>query len=183
MRIITGLARGKKLGTVAGMSTRPTTDRVKESIFNIIQFDIEGRVALDLFCGSGQMGLEAVSRGARLCTFVDSDRRAIAATEGNIAVCGFEERCQLQSGDALAFVGRQKPQSFGLIFLDPPYGGGLLGKALDGIFRFDILQQGGIIVCESDSKDALPQPEAPYRMLKEYIYGRTRIVTFTRDEG
>jgi len=183
MRIITGLARGKKLAAPSGLKTRPTTDRVKESIFNIVQFDIEGRAVLDLFCGSGQLGLEAVSRGARTCVLVDNDRAAMAAVERNIQSCGFEQQCMARLSDASSFVARQNAQSFGLIFLDPPYGGGVLQRALLEIFRFDILQEGGIIVCESVRAEALPEGDSPYRVLKTYEYGNSKVTTYTREEA
>lgn len=181
MRIITGQARGKKLVAPGGVHTRPTTDRTKESIFNIIQFDIEGRAVLDLFCGSGQMGLEALSRGARHCLFCDNDRQALDAAGKNIAACGFQDISKLASGDALALVAAQKKGSFGLIFLDPPYSQGLMEAALGKIMQFDILCEGGIIVCEDDRSSRLPTAEAPYRQLREYNYGRSRITTWTRD--
>lgn len=180
MRIITGEARGKRLSAAPGIHTRPTTDRVKESIFNIIQFDIGGRAVLDLFCGSGQMGLEALSRGARYCRFVDNDRAALDTVRCNIKACKFEERCDVTSGDAISFLARQEASSFGLIFIDPPYSGKLLNKAMEDIVRFDILAQGGIIVCESSSTEQLALPGGSYAMLREYIYGNTKITTFTR---
>ena len=130
MRIITGKARGKRLQTPGGLHTRPTTERVKESVFSIVQWDIEGRKALDLFGGSGQLGLEAVSRGAESCVIVESDRGAQKVIESNIRGCKFESQCRLVCGDAFQFLQRQKKASFGLIFLDPPYGGELLNRAL-----------------------------------------------------
>jgi len=180
MRIITGNARGKRLTAPEGLHTRPTTERTKESIFNIIQFDIEGRRALDLFAGSGQMGLEAVSRGAAECVFVDSDRKAQVVIKKNIATCGMTDRCRLETGDAYTFLQRQKKGSFGLIFLDPPYGGDMLNRALELICQFDILTQGGIIVCESARDDQILTLQAPYQVLKEYHYGNSKVITVTR---
>ncbi len=182
MRIITGTARGKRLQTPEGMHTRPTTDRVKESVFNIIQWDIEGRRVLDLFGGSGQLGLEAVSRGAESCVIVDGDRSAQKAIEANIKNCGFEKRCQLVKGDSFQFLQRQRKNSYHLIFLDPPYGGELLNRALADICRIDILTEGGIIVCESAVADALEPVCAPYRVVKQYTYGHTMVTTVTREE-
>ena len=182
MRIITGTARGKRLQTPEGLHTRPTTDRVKESVFNIIQWDIEGRRVLDLFGGSGQLGLEAVSRGAESCVIVDGDRSAQKAIEANIKHCGFEKRCQLVKGDSFQFLQRQRKNSYHLIFLDPPYGGELLNHALADICRIDILTEGGIIVCESAVADALEPVCAPYRVVKQYTYGHTMVTTVTREE-
>ena len=181
MRIITGKARGRRLVTPDGQHTRPTGEKVKEAIFNIVQFDIEGRRALDLFCGGGQLGLEAVSRGAERCVFVDNDRAAQQAAERNIRTCGFEKQCRLVRGDVAAFLKRQKSASFGLIFLDPPYGGEILKNALNDIFAFDILQTGGIMVCESAVSDVLPPPGEGYALLREYRYGKTKLTTYARE--
>lgn len=180
MRIITGLARGKRLQTPSGLHTRPTTDRVKESLFNIIQWDIEGRKVLDLFGGSGQLGLEALSRGASSCVIVDGDRSAQKAIEANIKNCGFERNCQLVRGDAFHFLQRQKKGSYHLIFLDPPYGGELLNRALETICRIDILTEGGIIVCESAADDTLLELPAPYQVVKRHTYGHSTVTILTR---
>lgn len=183
MRIITGIARNKRLLTPEGLHTRPTTERVKEAVFSIIQWDIEGREALDLFGGSGQLGLEAVSRGAKHCVIVEGDRAAQQVIEKNIRTCGFEKQVRLEKGDAFTFLQRQKKGSFGLIFLDPPYGGELLNRALADICRIDILAEGGIMVCESGEKDALAPLPAPYRILREYHYSHSNVVTITRGGG
>lgn len=180
MRIITGKARGKRLQTPEGLHTRPTTERVKESVFSIVQWDIEGRKALDLFGGSGQLGLEAVSRGAESCVIVESDRGAQKVIESNIRGCKFESQCRLVCGDAFQFLQRQKKNSFGLIFLDPPYGGELLNRALQEICRIDILSEGGIIICESGENDTLLPVPAPYRVLRRYHYGHSAVVTITK---
>ncbi len=177
MRIITGLARGRKLIEPEGMSIRPTTDQVKESIFNIIQFDIEGRSFLDLFAGSGQMGLEALSRGAKSATFVDESKAAIKLVRDNIALSKLEG-ARVQQGDSISFLaGKEK---FDIIFLDPPYESPLLEKALEKIVQFDKLNSGGIIVCECQNEKALPELEEPYRFLKSYRYGKIKITVFTR---
>jgi len=183
MRIITGLARGKRLQTPSGLHTRPTTDRVKESLFNIIQWDIEGRKVLDLFGGSGQLGLEALSRGASTCVIVDGDRNAQKAIEANIKNCGFERSCQLVRGDAFHFLQRQKKESYHLIFLDPPYGGEWLNRALEAICRIDILTEGGIIVCESAAEDVLLDVPAPYRVAKRYTYGHSAVTILTKGDA
>ncbi len=181
MRIVSGEMKGRRLVTAPGLHTRPTADRVKESVFDIIQFDIEGRDVLDLFCGSGQLGLEAVSRGARCCALVDSDRAARDAAMKNIAACGCGERVKLHAADALTFLKGQRKGAFGLIFLDPPYGGALLNEALLDIVRFDILTQGGIIICESARDYKLADIAEPYRVVRRYRYGITAVTTVTRD--
>lgn len=181
MRVITGIARGKKLVAPEGLDTRPTSDRVKEAIFNIIQFDVEGRHALDLFCGSGQLGIEALSRGAYSCVFADMDRKAADITRKNIANCGFEEQTEVYCGDSISILSRMKKGRFGLIFLDPPYHTELLKNSLLKICTLDLLAQGGIIICETEKGMTLPDIPAPYRVMKEYNYGKTVIVTVTRD--
>ena len=182
MRIITGSARGKRLQTPAGLHTRPTTDRVKESVFNIIQWDLEGRRVLDLFGGSGQLGLESLSRGAVSCVIVDGDRNAQKAIEANIKNCGFEKNCQLIKGDSFQFLQRQKKDSYHVIFLDPPYGGELLNRAIADICRIDILTENGIMVCESAAEDVLQPVAAPYRVVKRYSYGNTAVTIITKGE-
>ena len=183
MRIITGSARGKRLQTPEGLHTRPTSDRVKQSVFNIIQFDIEGRKVLDLFGGSGQLGLEAMSRGAASCVIVDGDRAAQKAIEANIRNCGFDRNCQLIKGDSFTFLQRQKKESYHLIFLDPPYGGELLNRAIAEICRIDILAEGGIMVCESASVDVVAPVQAPYRVVKQYRYGHTDLTIITKGDA
>ena len=128
MRVITGSARGRILKELQGMETRPTTGKVKESIFSIIQFDIEGRRVLDLFAGTGQLGIEALSRGARQCVFIDQRADAVKLIRENVEVCGLTDRAVIRSGDAMAYL--KSGEKFDIIFLDPPYASGLLEKAL-----------------------------------------------------
>ena len=182
MRVISGMARGRKLKELQGMETRPTTDKVKESLFNIIQFDIEGRRALDLFGGTGQLGIEALSRGAGGCTFVDQRREAAALIRENLRLCGLSERARVVQGDALSFLASCR-EKFGLIFLDPPYGTALLEQSLEAIVRFDILSEHGIIICESARETALPALGAPYRMGREYRYGKIKLTLYHRTVG
>jgi len=180
MRVITGNARGKKLLAPAGLDTRPTSEKVKEAIFSIIQFDIEGRHVLDLFAGSGQMGIEALSRGAFSCVFVDADRKAVDIVRKNIAHCNFDQQSEVLCADGVAALSRMRKGRFGLIFLDPPYNGTLLENALLKICTLDLLAQGGIIICETEVGKTLPQLPEGYKILKEYRYGRTAVVTVTR---
>lgn len=119
MRVITGSARGRILKELQGMETRPTTGKVKESIFSIIQFDIEGRRVLDLFAGTGQLGIEALSRGARQCVFIDQRADAVKLIRENVEVCGLTDRAVIRSGDAMAYL--RSGEKFDIIFLDPPY--------------------------------------------------------------
>ena len=168
--------------TPSGLHTRATTDRVKESVFNIVQWDLEGRKVLDLFGGSGQLGLESLSRGAASCVIVDGDRNAQKAIEANIKNCGFERTCQLIKGDSFQFLQRQKKDSYHVIFLDPPYGGELLNRAIADICRIDILTENGIMVCESSAEDQLQPVSAPYRVVKRYQYGHTAVTIITKGE-
>ena len=145
MRVITGSARGRRLEELPGLDTRPTTGRVKEGLFSAIQFDIEGRRVLDLFAGTGQLGIECLSRGAAFCDFVDSARLAMKIVRKNVSVCGFEDRAAFHGKDFSAFLSRCG-EKYGLIFLDPPYASGNLERALELIAAIDIVAGNGIIV-------------------------------------
>ena len=178
MRVITGTARGRRLKELEGMETRPTTDRVKEGLFSIIQFDIEGRRVLDLFAGTGQLGIEALSRGARECVFVDQQRDAVALIKENLALCQLESGAKVHLGDSLTYL--KSGEKFDLIFLDPPYASGLLEKALTEITRFDICREHGIIVAESADDTVLPAVAAPYSLYREYRYGKIKLTVYHR---
>ena len=180
MRVITGTARGRKLKELPGLETRPTTDKVKESLFNIIQFDIEGRRVLDLFGGTGQLGIECLSRGAAHCTFVDIRKEAAALIRDNVALCGFTDRARVVQGDYLAFLTGCR-EKFDLILLDPPYNSEMLEKALETAAGIDILSENGIMVCESAAGSRLPPLSAPYRRGKDYRYGKIQLTVYHRD--
>ncbi len=182
MRVITGTARGRKLKELPGLETRPTTDRVKEGVFNIIQFDIEGRRALDLFAGTGQLGIEALSRGALSAVFVDQRKDAAALIKENLKLTNLLDRARVVNGDALGYLASEK-ERFGLIFLDPPYAAGLWRPALEAISRFDILMNHGIIICESPADQEMPALNPPYFQHRVYRYGKTKITTYYREEG
>ena len=140
MRVITGTARGRRLKEPVGLETRPTADRVKEGIFSSIQFELEGRRVLDLFGGTGQMGIEALSRGAAHATFVDLRKEAVGIIRENLSLTGFSDRATVVQGDYLAFLTRCR-ETFDVIFLDPPYGSGMLEKALETITTIDIVSE------------------------------------------
>ena len=178
MRVITGTARGRRLKELQGRETRPTTDKVKESIFSIIQFDLEGRRVLDLFAGTGQLGIEALSRGARECVFVDQRKDAVALVRENLELCRLTESARVRQGDALAYL--KSGERFDIIFLDPPYGSGLLEQALADITRFDICREHGIIVAESAAEQVLPPVEPPYALYREYRYGKIKLTVYHR---
>jgi len=179
MRIISGSARGRRLKELPGMDTRPTTDKVKESLFNIIQFDIEGRRVLDLFGGTGQLGIEALSRGAGWCTFVDMNRQAAAIIRENVKTVGFSDVATVQQVDAVAFLSGCR-EKFDLIFLDPPYQTQLLENCIQAVAKFDILSEHGIMVCESALEKQLPELEVPYEKGREYRYGKIKLTVYHR---
>lgn len=178
MRVITGTARGRKIREPDGYNIRPTSDMVKESMFNIIQFDIEGRRVLDLFAGTGQLGIEALSRGARSCVFVDESSPSARLIKENLRSTGLEKDARVFQGEAISFL--KKGERYDLIIVDPPYESGLLDKTLRIIVEFDILSEGGIIVCESHADKDMPELEAPYQKLKEYHYGKVKITLYAR---
>ena len=182
MRVITGSAGGRRLLELEGLETRPTTDRVKEGVFSALQFDIEGRRVLDLFAGTGQMGIECLSRGAAFAVFVDRRRDACEVVKKNLALTKLQDRARVVSGDSLAFLAGAR-ESFDLIFLDPPYASGLLEEALGRVTApgFDILNPYGIIVAEHPAGKTLPVPP-PYCVRKTYRYGKIA-VTLPRREG
>ena len=180
MRVITGTARGRKLKEPMGMQTRPTADRVKEGIFSSIQFEIEGRRVLDLFGGTGQMGIEALSRGAAHCTFVELRKDAASVIRDNLDLTGLSDGATVIQGDALAYLSRCR-ESFDLIFLDPPYDSGLLKKVMETIITIDIMNENGIIVCENGSNVNWPDAKPPYRLQKEYRYGKIKTALYRRD--
>jgi len=179
MRIISGSARGRRLKEPQGADTRPTTDKVKESLFNIIQFELEGRRVLDLFAGTGQLGLEALSRGAEHCTFVDQRREAAALVRENIRLCHFEDQSRVDQEESMSFLTACR-ERFDVVFLDPPYRSGLLEKSLELLTRFDILREYGIILCESGADWTVPTLTPPYEAGREYRYGQIKLTLCRR---
>ena len=154
MRIITGKARGTKLQTLAGEATRPTAERTKEAIFSMINFDIAGARVLDLFAGSGQLGLEALSRGAKSAVLNDSSREAAAIIRANAEKTRLVDDCEILSTDWQPVLRRfANKADFGLVFLDPPYAGGFLPKVLAKMIEWDLLADGAVIVCESAAEE------------------------------
>lgn len=179
MRVISGSARGKRLEAVPGMNTRPTTDRVKESVFNILQFRMIGAVMLDLFAGTGQMGIEALSRGAARAVFVDRNPRAISVIQKNIAAAHVQAHAEVIRAEFGQALERLRGQKFDIIFLDPPYGGEILNSALNIVESFDILSLDGIIICESSVEDAVICPDK-FVIRKTYRYGTICLTAMCR---
>ena len=178
MRVITGTARGRVLKELEGLETRPTTGKVKESMFSIIQFDIEGRRVLDLFAGTGQLGIEALSRGAAECVFVDRRADAVKLIRENVAMCKLEDRAKIRQGEALTYL--RSGEKFDIVFLDPPYASGLLAQALTDIAAFDICRAHGIIIAESAADTVLPAMPSPYALYREYRYGKIKLTVYHR---
>ena len=152
MRIITGRARGTHLLTLEGETTRPTSERAKEAVFSMLQFELRGRRVLDLFAGSGQMALEAISRGAERAVLVDASPKALDIIKKNVTKTHFEAECQVMCADWADAV-RRTDGRFGLVVLDPPYAQHLVAPALQALIASDRLEDGAIIVCESGEED------------------------------
>lgn len=179
MRVITGSARGVQLKTPEGMVTRPTTDRVKEAMFSIIHFDIPGAAVLDLFGGTGQLGIEALSRGAKSAVFVDAGEPACRLIKENLKRCRMEQQGRVVRSDYLDFLSRSKEQ-FDIILLDPPYAEVFLENALKRITEIDILRTNGIIVAERPLGKELPWEFEGYERSRDYKYGKTLLTIYRK---
>ena len=180
MRVITGKARGVQLKTPEGMTTRPTTDRVKEALFSIIQFEIAGARVLDLFGGTGQLGIEALSRGAKSAVFVDAGEPACRLIKENLKRTKLEADARVIRADYLDYLKRCR-ENFDIIFLDPPYAEVFLENALKCIAEIDILQSGGIIVAERPVEKELSLDFPGYTRSKDYKYGNTVLTIYRRN--
>ena len=180
MRVITGKARGVVLKTPEGMETRPTSDRVKEALFSIINFDIPNAVVLDLFGGTGQLGIEALSRGAKSAVFVDAGDPACKLIKENLRRTKLEGQGKVVRSDYLQYL-RTCHDKFDIIFLDPPYAEVFLENSLKKLSEIDILQSGGIIVCERPLGKELPWELPGYSRSKDYKYGNTLLTLYRKD--
>ena len=179
MRVITGKARGVTLKTPDGMQTRPTADRVKEALFSIIQFEIQGANVLDLFGGTGQLGIEALSRGAKRAVFVDFQANACRLIRDNLKRTRLDGDAQVVQSDYLAYLDRCK-EKFQIVFLDPPYAEVFLETALKRITEIDILQSGGIIIAERPLGKELPWEFDGYSRSRDYKYGNTLLAVYRK---
>lgn len=184
MRIITGIAKGRTIKAPEGMKTRPTSDRVKEALFNIIRNKIFDSNVLDLFAGSGNLGLEALSRGARHCTFVESDKNAFKVLKENINNLSFNEKSSTYFGDAFTILKNIKAMDikYDLIFLDPPYGKGLVEKSIATIFEFEVYNKNCLIVAELDQNDDIIGNIGEFKNFRVEKYGRTLIALWKRED-
>lgn len=177
MRVIAGKARGIQLKTPDGMQTRPTADRVKEALFSIVHFDIPGAVVLDLFGGTGQLGIEALSRGANRAVFVDAREDACKIIRENLRRTKLEDQSDIVRCDYMDYLHRCG-ESFNIIILDPPYAEVFLENALKCITEIDILQSGGIIITERPAGKALAYECDGYTRSKDYKYGNTLVALY-----
>jgi len=175
MRVITGSAKGRKLITLEGEDIRPTSAKVKGAIFNSIQFDIEGRNVLDLFAGAGQLGIEALSRGARKAVFVDLSRDAVKVVGDNLEHCRLKDNATVFNGDGLSYL-KTTREKFDIVFIDPPYKKQLTVKALSLVLN--VLNDGGIIVCETDINEELPEEIGEYTVAKQDTYSKTKLTIY-----
>ena len=176
MRVITGSARGRRLTTPAGDAVRPTTDNVKESVFSIIQFSVEGRKFLDAFAGSGQMGIEALSRGASSAVFLDNSRTSLESVRQNLELTKLSERAKILRTDTLAYL-KSCRERFDIAYLDPPYQQGLLQAAL--ALMPQVMQESGVVLCEHPAEEALPETVGRLTAKKHYQYGKIMITVYS----
>ncbi|WP_027307429.1 16S rRNA (guanine(966)-N(2))-methyltransferase RsmD [Caloramator sp. ALD01] len=184
MRIITGTARGRIIKAPEGLNTRPTSDRVKESMFNILDYHYSYENVLDLFAGSGNLGLEAISRGAKKCIFIEQNKEAYNYLVDNIKNLKFEDYCEYYKQDAFSAVEilAKRGEKFDLIFLDPPYGKGLVEKSIKSIYEKGLLDDNGVIVSEQDVNDVLPDIIGNIKKVRVEKYGRTAIAFWSKEE-
>lgn len=175
MRVITGSARGRRLFTLEGNDVRPTTDRVKEALFSIVQFELEGRKVLDLFAGSGQLGIEALSRGAQSAVFIDRSKKAADIVRKNLELTGLSKNASVICGDSLSFL-KTFSGKFDIAFLDPPYSTGLLQSALELVPS--VMNKGGCILCEAPPDEKMPECAGEFKLVKKYRYGKVSLFLY-----
>lgn len=180
MRVITGEARGRKLQAPEGFDVRPTTDKVKESLFNIIQFELEDRTFLDLFAGSGQIGIEALSRGARSAVFVDSSKKSLDIVKKNCESTGFLAKSKFFPGDAFSFI-VSTSEKFDIAFLDPPYECNMCVKAFDNLEC--VMKESGTVICETKADENLPHGFGRFVLQKEYKYSQIKLSLYRIPNG
>jgi 16S rRNA (guanine966-N2)-methyltransferase len=181
MRIISGMSKGRRLATPKSQAIRPTSDRVKESIFNVLGEAVEGKVVLDLFAGTGNLGIEALSRGATRSLFVEKGRQAIRLIQKNLSQCGLEGRSEIIPKDVNRAIGilKQRGESFDLILMDPPYEKGLIARTLDKLDSHRIYHEDSILVIEHDRREPLPGIIVGWNLIRQKGIGDTVISFLT----
>ncbi len=186
MRIITGRAKGVRLETLEGIATRPTSERVKEALFSSLQFDIQDRYVLDLFSGSGQLALEALSRGAAYAVMIDRSKDAVKIIKQNANKTKLSDLCEIHNCDFKEYILKNKGKKFDIVFMDPPYAAGLYTECLSMLLSCDMLKPTTLIVCESETDDLLAD-NAPLKeqleIFKQSRYGRVCICIYKKKEN
>lgn len=177
MRVITGIARGHRLVAPEGLDVRPTTDKVKEAIFSAVQFELEDAYVLDLFAGSGQMGIEALSRGAKRAIFVDNSQRAVRCINENLRSTKLDKFAEVISRDSYDYI-KLTARTFDIIILDPPYHQNHVDNVLP--FAADKLNPGGCIICEYESDAEVPRTVTGLVLRKTYRYGKINVTIFVK---
>lgn len=187
MRVISGRCRGMRLRSVPGTATRPTTDRVKESLFNILAPWVPGARVLDLFAGTGALGIEALSRGAQEAVFVEREPRAAAVVRANLRHTGLESLAEVRLADAVREVQRlaRQGRQFDLVFMDPPYGQGLAQAALAALGAAGLVAPDGWVVVEHGVREEMPKRAENLAQVRTVRYGDTVLTFFrpTHDRG
>lgn len=180
MRIITGTARGRRLITPEGLDVRPTPEKVKEALFSALQFDIEGRRVLDLFAGSGQLGIEALSRGAKGATFVDLSPVSIRTVEKNLSTAGLKDNACVIKTDYATFCASSR-DIFDIAFLDPPYDEGMLLPAIKAVLP--LMSDYGTVICEHPPYVELPQEIGGFSVSRTYRYGKIHVTVYKKGDN
>lgn len=173
MRVISGKAKGRKLRPVPGETTRPITDRVKESLFNILADEVVDAVFLDLFAGTGSVGIEALSRGAQRVVFVERSRRAIEAIKDNLRTTGLAEQAEVVRDDVFRFLARQPTEEFDLVYVAPPQYQGLWAKALLALDGKGFLTEGGLAIAQIFPKEYQELELKSLSLVDQRKYGST----------
>lgn len=185
MRIITGRAKGVRLETLEGIATRPTSERVKEALFSSLQFDIQDRSVLDLFSGSGQLALEALSRGAAYAVMIDRSKDAVKIIKQNANKAKLADMCEVHNCEFKEYLLKNKGKKFDIVFIDPPYAEGLYCECLSLLLSCNMLKPSTLIVCESETEDLLADDASLKNQLeifKQARYGRVCICIFKKKE-
>lgn len=185
MRVITGLAKGRRLKAPKGMDTRPTSDRVKEALFNILGQRVVDAEFLDLFAGTGSIGIEALSRGSRAVVFVERDPRAYKVILDNLNTVGFSKGVELYRQEvqkATIMLGKRK-KAFDIVFIDPPYQKNLEKQTLDDLQKNNLLKPHSLVIVEGSTRDSLPKEVGILRLVREEIYGDTTLSFYEAFEG
>lgn len=179
MRVITGSAKGRRLLSPEGKDVRPTTEVTKEAIFSILNFDLPEAFVLDLFAGSGQLGIEALSRGAKFCVFVDASRASQDLVRKNLAHTGLAQQARVAAMDYLAYLSGTR-DVFDIALLDPPYETEMIANALP--ILAEKMSERGIILCETDKREQLPSHAGAFSIHREYRYGKSKLTVYRREE-